>query len=162
MLQHLFAKHHLLIPSLEKLLISKLSEKNIGEISIKELSPKLEGLKIEVEDLANWSKEYTPLIEAILKDPDKKFNSIEKEKSEPIAVRFKLLDEFFKGKENFTNLKIKDQEILLGFILGCHPSTAKHIKNNSGKSVPDGKYITKDNLDRYAILSDKIKKGDIL
>ncbi|MDP2039845.1 MAG: hypothetical protein Q8S14_14685 [Algoriphagus sp.] len=163
MLQHQFAKHHSVIPSLEKLLVYKLNTKNIGETLIKELPTKLEGLRIEVEDLAIWSKEYTPLIESIFNTPDKKPNSIEKEqKSEPLAVRFKLLNEFFNGNENFTKLKIKDQHILLGFILGCHQSTSKHIKNNSVRTVPDGKYITQENLDRYAILSDKIKKGDIL
>lgn len=88
------------------------------------------------------------------------------EKGESLAVRYKLLDEFFKRNEEFGKLKNKDQDILLGFILGCRADTAKTIKNqwikyNSTKT-PDGSDITQTGIDRFTELFDKIKKGDIL
>lgn len=82
------------------------------------------------------------------------------EKGEPLAVRYKLLDEFFKGNEQYNKLKVKDKEALLSIILGCHPDTAKDIKNNAVKNIPEGKYITGKALDRFRDLSDKIKKGE--
>lgn len=84
------------------------------------------------------------------------------EKGETIAVKFKLLDKFFQGKEEFKNLLVKDQEKLLGYILGGHHDTVKHVKNFSNKRNPDGKYITQDSIDRFNDLYIKIKKGDLL
>jgi hypothetical protein len=90
-----------------------------------------------------------------------KNQEIEKpEKGESVAVKYQLLDEFFKGNEKFNNLKIKDQEKLLGFIFGCRADTLKHIKNNIQKR-PDGKHITQAGFDRFLELSEKIKKGEI-
>lgn len=83
-------------------------------------------------------------------------------KGETIAVKFKLLDNFFQGNEEFKKLLVKDQQKLLGYILGCHYDTAKHVKNFSNKGNPDGKYITQDSIDRFNDLYIKIKKGDLL
>jgi len=80
------------------------------------------------------------------------------EKGERNAVKYKLLDHFFKGNTEYDKLLIKDQEHLLGFILGCRADTAKSIKN---QSKPDGKHITEIAMDRFTELLDKIKKGEL-
>ncbi len=134
----------------------------------KELSPKeraflefknIQELLRDQKVILKWAKQYTASIEGEVFNP--KPNQSD-EKNESLAVRYKLLDEFFQGNENFKKLKIGDQEKLLGFILGCRADTAKNIKNNVGKALPDGKYITEEALARFTILFDKIKKGDIL
>ena len=71
-----------------------------------------------------------------------------------------MLDHFFDLKSEFKDLLTKDQEKLLGFILGCRHDTAKSIKNNLVKK-PDGKHITEKALERFTELSEKIKKGEI-
>ena len=83
------------------------------------------------------------------------------ERRETNAVKYKLLDHFFKGNPEYDKLLIKDQEHLLGFILGCRADTAKDIKNEATKSKPDGRYINKITMDRFTELSDKIKKGEL-
>jgi len=83
------------------------------------------------------------------------------EKRETNAVKYKLLDHFFKGNPEYDKLLIKDQEHLLGFILGCRADTAKDIKNEATQSKPNGKYITKKTMDRFNELLDKIKKGEL-
>jgi hypothetical protein len=80
------------------------------------------------------------------------------EKEETNAVKYKLLDHFFKGNPEYDKLLIKDQEHLLGFILGCRADTAKSIKN---QPKPDGKHITEITMDRFNQLLDKIKKGEL-
>ena len=156
MLQHLFSKHHTVIPTFEKLLISKLSEKNIGETSFEELPTKLEGLKIEVEDLAIWSREFTPLIEELFNAPDKRPNSIEKGKKS-LAVRFHLLKLLrFEKTPEFLALSEGHKIALIRFILACDESTAKGLKNGYVKYIePRHEKEAKD-------LFDKIKKGEIL
>jgi len=117
--------------------------------------------------------EYTKFCHSLLgEDPSnspKQSTTVELEKEKvsdknrtTVAVRYKLLQEFFKENENYHQLLVKDQENLLGFILGCRADTAKHIKNNSIKSKPDGKHITQDSIDRFLVLSDKLKKGKML
>jgi hypothetical protein len=83
------------------------------------------------------------------------------ERRETNAVKYKLLDLFFKGTPEYKDLKIKDQEHILGFILGCSADTAKDIKNEATKSKPDGRYINKITMDRFTELLDKIKKGEL-
>jgi hypothetical protein len=155
MLKHQFAKHHSIIPSLEKILVYKLSAKNIGETSINELPTKLEGLKIELKDLAKWSNEYTPLIEGIFNDPDKRPNSIEKGKG--FAVRFSLLKLLgFEKTPEFLALSEGQKVAFIRFILVCDESTAKGLKNGYEK------YIETRHEKEAMELFDKIKKGDIL
>jgi hypothetical protein len=88
----------------------------------------------------------------------KKKETAPPERGETNAVKYKLLDHFFKGNPEFDKLLIKDQEHLLGFILGCRADTAKSIKN---QSKPDGKHITEIAMDRFTELLDKIKKGEL-
>ncbi|MDO6439750.1 hypothetical protein Q4534_20150 [Cyclobacterium sp. 1_MG-2023] len=83
-------------------------------------------------------------------------------KDETNAVKYFLLDHFFKGNDEFNKLKFKDQENLLGFILSCRSDTVKHIKNNAYKEKPDGKYITIKSKDRFDELLEKLKMGEIL
>lgn len=155
MLQNQFAKHHSVIPSLEKLLIYKLSEKNIGEASFKELPNKLEGLKVEMEDLATWSAEITPLIDELFKAPEKKPISIEKGKG--FAVRFTLLKLLgFEKTPEYLALSEGHKIAFIRFILACDESTAKGLKNGYDK------YIQPKHEEKAKQLFEKIKKGEIL
>ena len=130
------------------------------DFSFSDLSEKISDRQIYLE----WAKyETEKLILEINKengDSEKKREK-EPEKGESNSVKYLLLDEFFKGNEKFDKLKIKDQEKLLGFILGCRADTVKHIKNNI-QNRPDGKHITQVGLDRFLELSEKIQKGEIL
>lgn len=155
MLQHLFSKHQSVVPTFGKLLVSMLSEKNIGETSIKALPNKLEGLKIEMEDLATWSAEITPLIDELFKSPEKKPTSIEKGKG--FAVRFSLLKLLgFEKTPEFLALSEGQKIAFIRFILVCDESTAKGLKNGYDK------YIQPKHEEAAKQLFDKIKKGDIL
>jgi len=130
----------------------ELSKEDLAFLEFKDVPDLLKDPKI----ILRWAKQYSEKIEKEVFTPESK----KTEKGEPLAVRYKLLDEFFKGNEQYNKLKVKDKEALLSIILGCHPDTAKDIKNNAVKNIPDGKYITREALDRFRDLSDKIKKGE--
>jgi hypothetical protein len=101
---------------------------------------------------------YQEFLENGLKEPN---NTTIKDKGESLAVKYKLIVHFFNENEEYNNLKIKDRDKLLGFILGCHHDTAKHIKNNAIHKNPDGKYITYESINRAEELIEKIKKGKL-
>lgn len=133
---------------------NKLDEEQRANFEKNDWDKLLSNEKVIIE----WAKDYTKEVLNTETEPESK-NSKTDKKRETLAVRYKLLDVFFKGNENFSKLKIKDQEILLGYVLGCDVSTAKHIKNNATKGNPDGKYITHKSINRAEELIEKIKKG---
>lgn len=104
---------------------------------------------------------YQEYVDNNFKEPEST-NAEKPEKGEGCAVKYKLLNHFFNESKEYNSLRVKDQERLLGFILGCRNDTAKHIKNNANKKNPDGKYITFESEGRVHELIEKLKKGDIL
>lgn len=86
------------------------------------------------------------------------------EKGETASVKYLLLDHFFTPNKDFYNLRIKDQEQVLRFILGVRADTAKSIKHkceDAKKKIPS-KEIANYSIERFFDLLEKIKGGHLI